>query len=307
MLSIVVPAYNEEAMIPEAARAISSVVENEGIDYEIIFVNDGSTDKTWQEILDAHRANSRIRGAAFSRNFGKESAISAGLAEARGDCVAVMDCDLQHPPEKLIEMYHLWQQGYEIIEGVKKSRGRESLAHRLAAGEFYHILSKASGIDMSRASDFKLLDRKAVNVLLNMHEKSAFFRAMSAWVGFKTIQVEFSVQERPAGHSKWNTKKLVRYALTDITSFTTAPMQIVTWLGIILLAFCLVFSVISLVQKIRGSALGGFTTVIIIQAFTSSVLMISMGIIGYYISKIYEEVKGRPRYIIAERTDDSQG
>lgn len=212
----------------------------------------------------------------------------------------IIDCDLQHPPEKIVEMYRLWEQGYEIVEAVKTDRGKESAVHRLSAACFYRLISKATDIDMSRASDFKLLDRKAVNVLLNMKEKNAFFRALSSWIGFRTIQVEFEVQERTVGASKWSAWSLVRYAVSNITSFSSAPMQIVTILGMVMLFSSLVLGVTALYQKITGIALGGFTTVIIIQLFTGSIVMISLGIIGYYISKIYEEIKGRPRYIVSE-------
>ena len=213
--------------------------------------------------------------------------------------MVVIDCDLQHPPGKIVEMYRLWQEGYEVVEGVKLSRGKESPVHTFAASCFYKLIGSAAGFDMSRASDFKLLDRKAVNVLLNMKEKNAFFRALSSWVGFKTTEVPFEVQEREAGESKWSVKALTRYAISNITSFSAAPMQIVTFLGVVMLIVSVVLGAISIGQKICGVALGGFTTVIIIQLFTGSIIMISLGIIGYYIAKIYDEVKGRPRYIIA--------
>lgn len=301
MISVVIPAYNEELIIEKTARTIENILSENAIEHEILFVNDGSKDKTWIEISRVCEGNHNIRGISFSRNFGKESAMFAGLAEAKGDCVVVIDCDLQHPPEKIVEMYHLWEQGYEIVEGVKASRGKESGLHALAAKCFYRLISEATKIDMSRASDFKLLDRKAVNVLLNMPEKNAFFRALSSWVGFKSIQIEYDVREREAGESKWSTKSLIQYALTNISSFTSVPMQIVTLLGIIMFVVTATIAIISLVQKLCGVALSGFTTVIILQCFIGSVVMISLGIIGFYIAKIYEEVKGRPRYIISER------
>ena len=288
-------------MISKAAKTISEILENESIPYELLFVNDGSSDNTWELICKAADENPNIRGVCFSRNFGKESAIFAGLNEAKGDCVAVIDCDLQHPPVKLVEMYRLWEQGYQVIEGVKTDRGEESAFHKFAAKSFYTLISNATNIDMSRASDFKLLDREVVNVLKHMNEKNAFFRALSSWVGFKTTQVEYEVQEREAGVSKWSTKSLIKYALTNITSFTSVPMQIVTILGIIMFLLGLFLSIQALYKKITGVALGGFTTVIILQCFSASIIMISLGIIGYYISKIYEEVKGRPKYIISER------
>ena len=303
MFSVIIPAYNEEEIIPKTAVVIDQILEGENIPHELLFVNDGSKDRTWEKICEQSEAIPAVRGISFSRNFGKESAIFAGIAEAKGECCAVIDCDLQHPPEKLVEMYRLWEQGYEIVEGVKTSRGRESSFHRFAARSFYGMMSSAVGFDMSRASDFKLLDRKAMNVLLNMNEKNAFFRALSSWIGFKATEVEYEVREREAGVSKWSTRALFKYALTNITSFTSAPMQVVTILGLIVFVVGLGASIEALVQFFRHNAQDGFTTVIILQCFTGSFIMFALGIIGFYISKIYDEVKGRPRYIIDKTTE----
>ena len=195
-----------------------------------------------------------------------------------------------------------WQIPTKFIFG----RGAESHAHGLAARAFYSLISRATGIDMANASDFKLLDRKAVNVLINMRERNAFFRALSSWIGFKTVSIPFDVQKRAGGSSKWSTPALAKYAVDNIASFSAAPMQLVTVLGGIMLLVSLVLGTIALVQKFSGRALGGFTTVILIQLFSSSIIMISLGIIGYYISKIYEEVKGRPRYIITDTCGDEE-
>lgn len=303
MLSVVSPAYNEEKMVLKTASTISKILSDENIDYELLFVNDGSKDDTWTKICEESKKNPQVRGISFSRNFGKESAMFAGLAESKGDCVIVIDSDLQHPPKKIVQMYRLWEQGYEIVEGIKKSRGKEKWLHAFAAKCFYGMISNATGIDMSHASDFKLLDRKAVNVLLNIPEKNAFFRALSSWIGFKSTQVEYDVQDREAGLSKWSTGALIKYALTNITSFTAIPMQIVTILGVVMLLTAVILTIKALYQKIIGAAAEGFTTVIILQCFTSSIIMISLGIIGYYISKMYDEVKGKPRYIISEKTE----
>lgn len=300
LLTVILPAYNEEDNIHPAAETISGLLEGEHIPFELLFVNDGSKDGTWTAIQRESALNGAVRGLRFSRNFGKESAIFAGLANARGGCAVVIDCDLQHPPEKIVEMYRLWEQGYEVVEGVKTDRGEESPFHAFAARCFYDLISKAVGIDMSSASDFKLLDRKAINALLTIREKNVFFRALSFWVGFKTTTVEFEVRERTAGSSKWSTRSLMRYAVNNITSFSAAPMQVVTVLGVLMLLISVILGVTTLVQKLRGTALGGFTTVIIIQLFTGSIIMISLGIIGYYIAKMYEEVKGRPKFIVAE-------
>ena len=300
MLSVILPAYNEEKMIDTAAKTLSSILDEAGIPFELLFVNDGSRDGTWDEICKARDRDGRVRGICFSRNFGKEAAMFAGLEKAGGDCCVVLDCDLQHPPEKIVEMYRLWEQGYEVVEGIKADRGRETGMHRFAANSFYGLISRATGMDMAASSDFKLLDRKVVDTLNAMPERNVFFRALSFWVGFKRAEVHYEVRERVAGESKWSTKSLIRYAITNIGSFSSVPLQLVTVFGIITLVISVIFSVVALVQKITGQALGGFTTVIILLLFIGSLIMISLGIIGYYIARIYEEIKGRPRYIISE-------
>ena len=300
MLSVVLPAYNEEQMIKKTAQVVGDLLEKEQIPYELVFVNDGSKDHTWEKILELKEERAHIKGVCFSRNFGKEGAVFAGIAQAEGDCIAVMDCDLQHPPETLIKMYRLWEDGYQVIEGVKASRGRESFIHKMFAKTFYSIISDATGIDMSRASDFKLMDRQAAEEFLKLPERNVFFRALSSWVGFKTTYVEFDVQEREAGESKWSFKSLVRYAVNNITSFSAAPMQIVTFFGVVFFVFAVLLGIQSLYMYFSGHADAGFTTVILLLLLVGSILMFSLGVIGYYIAKIYDEVKMRPRYIISE-------
>ena len=302
MLSIILPSYNEGKNISKASSVISELLASNNIPYELIFVDDGSKDDTWNEIEKASKGNPNVVGIHFSRNFGKESALFAGLAESTGDACIVMDCDLQHPPETLIEMYRLWQEGYEVVEGVKRSRGKESILHKASAGLFYKLISKAVKIDMSRASDFKLLDRKAVDSLLAMPERNAFFRALSAWIGYKTTTVEFDVREREEGESKWSTWSLIKYAITNIVAFSAAPMQVVTIAGVLVFLFAIILGIQTLIKFFMGHAVAGFTTVILLILIIGSIIMISLGIIGYYISKIYEEVKGRPKYIISKKS-----
>ena len=290
LLSVVLPSYNEEPSIPRAAEAVSALLAQAGIRHELLFVDDGSRDGTWAAVQAQAARMPQVRGVRFSRNFGKEAAIFAGLAQARGDCAAVMDCDLQHPPEK-------------VVEGVKVGRGRENPLHTLAARTFYSAISGAMGVDMSKASDFKLLDRRAVDTLLAMREKNAFFRALSSWIGFSTAQVEFEVQPRLEGQSKWSVRSLVRYAVTNIAAFSAAPLQIVTLLGAVVFLCSVALGLWSLWQKFTGQALEGFTTVILLQLFIGSILMVCLGVIGYYIGKIYEELKDRPRYILAEQCE----
>ena len=301
LLSIVLPSYNEEQNIAHTALTLSELLTQEQIEYELIFVSDGSRDGTYQEILKAARQNPCVKGAEFSRNFGKEASIFAGLQLAAGDAVIVMDCDLQHPPAVIPEMYRLWQEGFEVVEGVKASRGQENPFHTFCAKGFYKIISRVTKVNMSDASDFKLLDRKAVDALLLLPERAPFFRALSSWVGFRTASVPFEVQERAIGSSKWSMWSLVKYAIRNITSFSGAPMQVVTFLGWLMLLASLALGVQSLYRYFSGTALEGFTTVILLQLIIGSVLMISLGIIGHYISRIYDEIKARPRYIISKR------
>ena len=298
MLSIIIPAYNEEQCIKRAYNAIHSLLAENNIEGEFIFVNDGSSDRTYEMINELSSQKENITGLHFSRNFGKESAISAGLAAASGSCAVVIDCDLQHPPEKIIEMYHLWEQGYEIVEGIKKERGQEKKMHSIGAKFFYSVISHMAGFDMANSSDFKLLDRKVIDVLNKMPERG-FFRAISYWVGYNKTIVEYDVGERVDGESKWSTHGLIKYALSNISSYSTAPMQTVTVLGVLMLIISVIFGVWALIDKITGRALEGMTTVIIITIFIGSIIMISLGIIGYYIARIYEEIKGRPKYIIS--------
>lgn len=305
-LSIIVPAYNEEKSINKTAEVISGLMVNAGIDYELLFINDGSKDNTWLEIMWQAESNKNIKGVSFSRNFGKEAAIFAGLDNCIGNCAVVIDCDLQHPPEKIVEMYKLWEEGYEVVEGVKNSRGNESAIHKFVVGIFYKIMSNITNIDMKNASDFKLMDRKVIETLKSMPERNTFFRALSSWCGFKSTKLFFDVREREEGESKWSTKSLVKYALNNITSFSVLPMQIVTFFGAFFFLFAVILGIQSIVYKIIGKALGGFTTVICIELLVGSICMINMGIMGVYIAKMYEEIKGRPRYIAASKVNIEQ-
>ncbi len=293
MLSVVIPAFNEQEMV-------DGILSRAGIPHELIFIDDGSRDATWAEIRAESEHRDTVRGVHFSRNFRKEAAIFAGLQAADGDCVAVIDCDLQHPPEKLVEMYRLWEQGVEVVEGVKTDRGEESLAHRVAAKTFYRLISEATHIDMTRASDFKLLDRKAVNVLLSMREKRAFFRALSSWIGFRTAEVPYEVRERAAGESKWSTWLLIKYALSNITAFTSLPLHLITGCGAASFLAALIVGIVSIVRLAMGRVVTGLTGAVILLLFLSGLIMVGLGIIGYYLGNIYMEIQDRPRFIVSE-------
>lgn len=300
-LSIIIPSYNEQDNIERTFQTIKEILIQTDIPFEIIFVDDGSSDLTYLHISTLSKEHPEVKGLSFSRNFGKEAAIFAGIEAAEGACCIVMDCDLQHPATLLPDMYKLWQEGYEVVEGIKTSRGKENPLHTLCANTFYRIISKATGIDMSKASDFKLMDRKAMDALLIMPERTPFFRALSSWVGFNSISIPFEVQERTIGASKWSVWSLTKYAIQNITSFSGAPLQFISLMGWIMFLTSIVLGIQSLYKYFNGTALEGFTTVILLQLIIGSILMISLGIIGHYISRIYNEIKARPRYIISKR------
>ena len=293
MLSIILPSFNEEANILNTAKVLGDMLKSESIAYELIFVNDGSRDSTWQKILEANSLDPNVRGLSFSRNFGKEAAMFAGLEASKGDCVLVMDCDLQHPPEVIPEMYQKWQAGAEIVEGRKSSRGKESAAYGLFAKLFNGIIKSTSGIDMLDSSDFKLLDRKAASAILNMPERVTFFRAMSAWVGFKTETVMFDVRDREFGERKWSTKSLIRYAISSLASYTNLPLVLPLYVGILVCLLSAAFGVLDLCG-VHILSVG-----VCLICLLCGVILCFMGVFGYYLYRIFDEVRLRPRYIVS--------
>ena len=299
-ISIVIPVYNEGEHIRTSIGTVKSILEKHGIVYEFVLVDDGSKDCSWQELRKMAEEDSAVTAIRLSRNFGKEPALCAGLDAADGDAVVVMDADLQHPPELIPEMVRVWlEEGYDVVEGVKSSRGKEGFFYKCCAGFFYKALDKATGIPFKDASDFKLLDRKVVEAWKQMPEKMTFFRGMSAWVGFERKTLYFDVQERVNGTTKWSLKNLVSLAVTAITSYTSVPLHAITVLGTIMFVLSIVLGIQTLVMKVLGYALGGFTTVILLLLLIGSMIMISLGIIGIYLMKIYHEIKGRPRYLVS--------
>ncbi len=305
MLSIIVPAFNEAKVIDifytTTIRTLMTI-KNNIKDYEIIFIDDGSTDNTWQHIQDIIAQTNNVHGIKFSRNFGKEAAIFAGLHKAKGDCAIIMDCDLQHPPEYIEKMYTHYRQGYQIVRCVKKQRNKESFIKTICNSLFFKFFRffDSTQLSIANASDFQLIDRKVIDYILKFQETSLFFRGISAYVGFRAIDIEFNVPERVAGNTKWNYKALIGYAFSNITAFSGKPLQIVTFNGLILLLVAFLLTIRTLYVYFINEAAPGITTVIILLLFIGSMLMISLGIIGFYIGKIFDEVKHRPRYIIDE-------
>lgn len=299
LLSIIIPSYNEEQLICKTAQIICGLMEKNDISAEVLFVDDGSKDGTWNEIIKVSRKYDDIVGIHFSRNFGKEAAMFAGLEMAAGDCSVIIDCDLQHPPEKIIEMYRLWEQGYEVVEGVKISRGKEAKIHTVAADIFYSLISMTTKMDLKASSDFKLLDKKVVESLNQIPERQVFFRALSQWVGYKRTTVPFEVAEREVGETKWSVISLIQYAISNITSNTSLPLYIISILGILLLIADFGYVLFVIMTCLAGGFADKIDLIFMVLLFICSTIMLGMGIIGYYVAKIYEEVKGRPRYIVS--------
>jgi dolichol-phosphate mannosyltransferase len=268
---------------------------------EMIVIDDGSTDGTWQTLEKLSQQIPELKALRFSRNFGKEAAICAGLAYSSGQACIVIDSDLQHPPELIPEMVRLWrQEHWDIVEGIKKTRGSEPLINRIGARFFYRTLSGLSGYNLYGSSDFKLLDRKVIDAWLDMRERNTFFRGMVSWLGYRRKQVTFSVARRRLTQSRWSFLGLFRLAVIAITAFSSLPLQAVTILGGLFLLGAITFSIYALVMYFIGLAFPGFTTVIVLELLIGGVLMISLGVIGTYIAQIYQEVKYRPRYVVAD-------
>ena len=302
--SIVIPVYRESAHLPTVVAKIAEAASAVDEKFELILIDDGSPDDTWNVIKNLSERYSTLRAIQLSRNFGKESALCAGLEMARGCAVIVMDGDLQHPPDLIPQMVRLWREsGADVVEAVKEDRGEETLKGKMGAVLFYSILNRLSGYNLKGASDYKLMDRKVIDAWLSMPERSLFFRGMSAWLGFRRVQVSFQVPERVGGESGWSIFRLVRLAITAVTAFSSLPLHFVTFSGGIFFFFSVILGLQTLWRKAVGEAVSGFTTVIFLLLIIGSLLMISLGIIGEYLARIYDEVKGRPRYIISQRID----
>ncbi len=304
LISLVIPFYNEAGQAGQTLSATARVMKEAGLVYEILAVDDGSADETWETLIKAAQEDSCIRPIRLSRNFGKEAAMSAGLDAAKGDAVVVMDGDLQHPPRYIPDMVRLWQEGYEVVDGVKESRGRESVFSRLFASVFYGLFRRMSGLELANASDFKLLDRKVVDEWKKLEEKDTFFRALSAWMGFRRVTLPFTVDERPSGRSKWGFGKLVRLSVSALTGFSSRPLMLISSFGTFFLLVFFILAIQTLIRYFRGQAATGFTTVILLQLLIGSIILISLGLIGIYLDRLFREVKGRPRYLVAETFEE---
>jgi len=300
-LSVVIPLYSEGAGLGPLLEAVRERMQEIGERWELVLVDDGSTDDTWARIREASEGMPNLGAVRLSRNFGKEAAICAGLEVATGEAVIVMDGDLQHPPELLPLMVRRWREtGCDVVEAVKTAHRRDAFSGRLLSRFFYASMRLFSGFDLKGASDFKLVTRRVVDAWLRLGERNLFFRGMIAWLGFHHEEIAFEVPRKPRRRSRWSTRRLFHLGTTGITAFSSAPLRAASLLGVLFLLFALGLGAHTLWMKLAGHAVEGFTTVIILQLFIGSLLMLFLGIIGEYIARIYEEVKGRPRYLVQE-------
>ena len=301
-LSVVVPGLNEERGIPALVERLRPVLEGLGLDWEVVFVDDGSTDGTLALLKALHAQDARFKALSLSRNFGKEIATAAGLSYATGDAAVLMDADLQHPPELIQEFVARWREGFDIVYGQRLDRDADTFLHRLSARVFYVAFQKLSGTALPEgAGDFRLLDRKAIDAMNRMRERVRFNKGLYAWMGFRSVGVPFHVPPRSSGDSRWRPRQLLRFALDGIATFTTIPLRVWSYLGLVISLFAFVYAVVILLETlIYGVDVPGFPTLIISVMFFAGVQLISLGVIGEYLGRMYEEVKGRPLFLVAE-------
>jgi glycosyltransferase involved in cell wall biosynthesis len=299
VISTVIPAYNESQGLKEAIHKIAEILDACEKKWEIVIVDDGSSDQTYQQIVQLSKAEPRIKGIALSRNFGKEAAMLAGLEYAQGEAVIILDSDLQHPPSLIPEMVDKWHSGAQIVHAVKRSRKDDSAGKKAAAFCINQLISSLGGININNSSDFKLLDREIVDIIVHrLPERERFFRGLTSWLGFTEEYIYFDVATRQGDESKWSFWSLLELAITALTSFTSLPLRIVTFLGFATLILGFFVAGDTILSLIKGQAVSGFATIIISLLLIGSFIMISLGIIGEYIAKIYEEVKARPHYLV---------
>ena len=302
-LSIIVPAFNEGSNIDALITRLVPVLSEVALSWEIIFVDDGSSDDTLSRISRFHRTNNRIKAVSFSRNFGKEIGIAAGLDHAHGAAVIIMDADLQHPPELIPALIERWKNGFSIVYGQRTDRSTDSFLRRGLTRMFYRVFAMFGETPLPQdAGDFRLLDRSAVEALKGMGERARFSKGLYAWIGFKSVGVPFEAAERRSGQSKFKPNVLFRFALDGIISFSTVPLRLWTYIGALISGIALLAAFYSIISTlISGVDVPGFATLIVSITFFSGIQLLSLGIIGEYIGRIFAEVKGRPLYIVGEK------
>lgn len=303
-ISVIVPMYFEQEVAQEFHRRIDATL-NGNYDYEIIYVDDGSKDDTLKILKDIKKTDKHVKILSFSRNFGHQAAVTAGVDKAKGDAVVIIDADLQDPPELIPDMINMWQQGNDVVYAKRKKRKGESAFKLFTAKMFYKILRGLTSTDIpADTGDFRLMDRKVVEAFKKMSEHNRFIRGMVPWLGFKQVPIEYERDVRFAGVTKYPFRKMVKFAIDGIMSFSTKPLQLVFQLGVLAILISLGILIYALVIKIMGKAdLEGWTSLVVIITFFGGVQLLSVGVLGQYIGRIYEEVQSRPIYLVDEDID----
>jgi len=308
-LSIVIPMMNESEGLHALFSRLEAALAPAGLEYELLCVNDGSTDDTLQRLQDIQRHNPRLRVVDLSRNFGKEAALTAGLFTARGRCVIPLDADLQDPPELIPEMVEKWRQGYEVVNAVRSQRDADTPLKRFTARVFYACINRISEVHIPpNVGDFRLLDRQVVEALKRMPERTRFNKGLFAWVGFRTAEVSYSRPPRDAGDSKWKYWALWNLALEGITSFSSLPLRLWSYLGGLVSAFAVVYALVIIVKTLAfGRDVPGYASLMVVILFFSGLNMLTLGIFGEYLSRVFLEAKQRPLYVVRDVHEPPQG
>ena len=302
-ISILIPCYNEEKSLPLLYPELVKLMDgNTAYEWELMFVNDGSADGTLQELKRMRAMDQRVNYVDLSRNFGKENAMLAGFDHVTGDCMVIIDADLQHPPTLIPEMIKWWEQGYDDVYAKRKSRGKESWLRKSLSLQFYKILQRSSRFEvLKNVGDFRLLDRCCINALKSLRESERYTKGMYSWIGFKKKELEFEQGDRVAGESSWSYRQLFSFAIDGITSFTTTPLRISTVVGFIVSMCAFLYMIYVFFKAVLfGEPVQGYPTLVILILFLGGIQLLSLGIIGEYIGRIYNETKNRPDYIVRE-------
>jgi dolichol-phosphate mannosyltransferase len=306
LISIVVPMYYEEKVADECYKRLKKVMNDNNINYEFIFVNDGSKDKTFEILNKIAEEDNNTKIISFSRNFGHQIAVTAGVDKAKGDAVIVIDADLQDPPELIPKMIDLWNEGYKVVYAKRKKRKGESFFKLFTAGMFYRILDKMTDIDIPLdTGDFRLMDRDVVNVLKTMKENNRFVRGMVSWVGFKQTPIEYERDERFAGETKYPLKKMIKFASDGIISFSAKPLKLMGSLGVFCVSVSLIIFLYALIRKLTNdvNVVSGWASIMTAVTFLGGVQLLSISVLGEYIGRVYDESKGRPLYVIEKEVN----
>ncbi len=307
VFSIVAPVFNEICCLDVLYQRVIEVMDKADGEWELVLVDDGSTDGSTEKIRELAGIDERIRPVIFARNFGHQIAVTAGLDYSRGDAVVIIDADLQDPPEVILELIQKWREGYEVVYAQRSEREGETWFKRMTASIFYRTIYRITDVKIPLdTGDFRLLDRKVVNVMNSMRERHRFLRGMSAWVGFRSVGVSYKRAARFAGETKYPFKKMLKLAFTAVTSFSYVPLQIAMWVGFLSAGIAILTIPVVIILRLIGSQFFfGQATTLIAVLFLGGVQLMSLGILGEYVGRIYDEVKGRPLYIVSEAPDDS--